>query len=81
MVEENKSPENDQSDMLILEGKEITEEELKAYLEMTVNAQNKEILNVFRSTQTIGKCKKGEFTAPKTIVDGKGIMQANFYQQ
>ena len=38
MVEENKSPENDHSDMLILEGKEITEEELKTYLEMTVNA-------------------------------------------
>ena len=38
MVEENKSPKNDQSDTLILEGKEITKEEFKAYLEMTVNA-------------------------------------------
>ena len=38
MVEESKSAEKDQSGTLILEGKEITEEELKTYLEMTVTA-------------------------------------------
>ena len=38
MVEETKSSENDQSENVVLEGKEVTIEELKAYLEMTVNA-------------------------------------------
>ena len=48
MVEENKSSENDQYEKFIFEGKEITEEELKAFLEMTINAQNRETLNVFK---------------------------------
>ena len=48
MVEENKSSENDESDTFIFEGKEITEEELKAFLEMTVNAQNRDTMNVFK---------------------------------
>ena len=47
-AEENKSSENDQPEKLIFEGKEITEEELKAFLEMTVNAQNRDTLAVFK---------------------------------
>ena len=48
VAEENKSSENDQPEKLIFEGKEITEEELKAFLEMTVNAQNRDTLAVFK---------------------------------
>ena len=65
MVEESKSSEKDQSSNVVLEGKEITIEELKAYLEMTVNAQNRENLTLFKNGKVLGNCKKGEFNAPK----------------
>ena len=65
VAEENKSSENDQPEKLIFEGKEITEEELKAFLEMTVNAQNRDTLSVFKSSVILGKCKKVEFNPPK----------------
>ena len=81
MVEENKSSENDQSGNVVLEGKEITIEELKAYLEMKANAQNRDNLSIFKNSTFLGRCKKGEFNAPKQIVDGNYNVQGNAQKQ
>ena len=57
VAEESKSSENDQPEKLIFEGKEITEEELKAFLEMTVNAQNRDTLAAFKKPNIFVNCK------------------------
>ena len=81
MAEESKLAENDHSGTYIFDGKKITEEEFKAFLEMTVNAQNRDTLNVFKSFIYLGKCKTGEFNAPKQIVDGTDKVQTKTKKQ